>query len=126
MMLVRLEPVAPWSLDMHSINEPLRSSIIEVHILKVNAKHIIMSENVTCKFNSSKKLNTVLYNSPAYTPISPRIIFVPKVPDQYFWLIGRISAKQSGACGTSRAITGKVWKGLAQSPQSYESRVPNK
>ena len=57
----------------------------------------------------------------SYTPISPRIILVPRVPDQYFWLIGSISAKQSGTCGQS---PGKVWKGLAQSPQSYESRVP--
>ena len=55
-------------------------------------------------------------------PISPRIILVPIVPDQYFWLIGRISAKQLGTCGQSRTIT---WK-LAQSPQSYESRVPKK
>ena len=39
------------------------------------------------------------------TSISPRIILVPIVPDQYFRLIGRISAKQSGTCGQSRAIT---------------------
>ena len=38
-------------------------------------------------------------------PISPRIILVPRVPDQYFWLIGRISAKQSGTYGQSRTIT---------------------
>ena len=57
----------------------------------------------------------------SYAPFSPRIILVTRVPDQYFWLIGRISAKQSGTCGQS---PGKVWKGLAQSPQSYESQVP--
>ena len=34
---------------------------------------------------------------------------VPIVPDQYFWLIGCISAKQSGTWGQSRAIT-KVWR----------------
>ena len=56
-------------------------------------------------------------------PISPRIILVPRVPDQYFWLIGRISAKQLGTCGQSRTIT---WEGLAHSPQSHESRVPKK
>ena len=41
----------------------------------------------------------------SYIPISPRIILVPRVPDQYFWLIGRISAKQLGTCGQSRTIT---------------------
>ena len=55
MTLVRLEPVALRSLDKHSTNEPFCSSIIKVHIIKVTAKHIIMSENVTCKFNSSEK-----------------------------------------------------------------------
>ena len=34
---------------------------------------------------------------------------VPIVPDQYFWLIGCISAKQLGTCGQSRAIT---WESL--------------
>ena len=47
-----------------------------------------------------------------YTPISPRINLVQIVPDQYFWLIGRTSAKQSGTCGQSRAIT---WEGLERS-----------
>ena len=37
---------------------------------------------------------------------------VPIVPNQYFWLIGRISAKQWGTCGQSRAIT---WEGLERS-----------
>ena len=47
------------------------------------------------------------------TPISPRIILVPIVPDLYIWLIGRISGK---AIGDLRAImdnhlgsSGKVW-----------------
>ena len=48
----------------------------------------------------------------SYTPISPKIILVPIVPDQYFKLIGRISAKQSGTCGQSRTIT---WEGLERS-----------
>ena len=60
----------------------------------------------------------------SYTPISTRIILVSIVPDQYFWLIGRISAKQSGTCGQSRTIT---LEGLERSgAQSYESRVPKK
>ena len=49
-----------------------------------------------------------------YTPISPRIILVPIVPDLYIWLIGRISGK---AIGDLRTITGnhlgrsgKVWR----------------
>ena len=50
--------------------------------------------------------------TPFDTPISPRIILIPIVPDQYFWLNGRISAKQSGTCGQSRAIT---WEGLERS-----------
>ena len=37
----------------------------------------------------------------SYTPISSRIILVPGVPDLYFWLNGRISAKQSGTYGQS-------------------------
>ena len=48
------------------------------------------------------------------TPISPRIILVPKVPDLYIWLIGRIAGK---AVGDLRTITGnhlgrsgKVWR----------------
>ena len=48
------------------------------------------------------------------TPISPRIILVPIVPDLYIWLIGRISGK---AIGDLRAImdthlgsSGKVWR----------------
>ena len=48
----------------------------------------------------------------AYTPISPKIMLVPIVPNQYFWLIGRISAKQIGTGGQSRAIT---WEGLERS-----------
>ena len=48
----------------------------------------------------------------SYTPISPRIILVPRVPDQYFWLIGRISLKQWVTCGQSRTIT---WEGLERS-----------
>ena len=53
-------------------------------------------------------------DSTTNTPISSNIILVPihVVPDQYFWLIGRISAKQSGTCGQSRAIT---WGGLERS-----------
>ena len=50
----------------------------------------------------------------SYTPISPRIILVPIVPDLYIWLIGRISGK---AIGDLRAITDnhlgrsrKVWR----------------
>ena len=46
------------------------------------------------------------------TPISPRINLVPIVPDQFFWLIGRTSAKQSGTCGQSQAIT---WECLERS-----------
>ena len=42
--------------------------------------------------------------------ISVYILWI--VPDQYFWLIGRISAKQSGTCGQSRAI---AWEGLERS-----------
>ena len=48
------------------------------------------------------------------TPISPRIILVPIVPDHYIWLIGRTSGK---AVGDLRTITGnhlgrsgKVWR----------------
>ena len=45
-----------------------------------------------------------------FCPESTRSIFL--VDDQYFWLIGRISAKQSGTCGQSRTIT---WEGLERS-----------
>ena len=45
----------------------------------------------------------------SYTPISPRITLVPESTRSIFWLIGRISAKQSGTYGQSRTIT---WEGL--------------
>ena len=55
-----------------------------------------------------------LWDTLLYTPISPRIILVPIVPDLYIWLIGRISGK---AIGDLRTITGyhlgrsgKVWR----------------
>ena len=59
----------------------------------------------------SLKLSRLVLISPN-APISPRIILVPRVPDQYFWLIGCISAKQSGTYGQSRTIT---WEGLERS-----------
>ena len=37
---------------------------------------------------------------------------VPRVHDQYFWLIGHIFGKQSGTCRQSRSIT---WEGLERS-----------
>ena len=45
--------------------------------------------------------------SVCYTPISPRVILVPRAPYQYFLFIGRISVKQSRTCGQS---PGKVWR----------------
>ena len=48
----------------------------------------------------------------SYTPISPRITLILRVPYQYFWLIGGISAKQLGTYGQLRAIT---WEGLERS-----------
>ena len=61
-----------------------------------------------------------------YTPISPRIILVPIVPDRYIWLIGRISGK---AIGDLRTITGnhlgrsgKVWRnGLSLTRVGYQN-----
>ena len=49
----------------------------------------------------------------SYTPISPRITLVPRVADQYFRLIGRISARQSGTYGITGnhlGRSGKVWR----------------
>ena len=45
------------------------------------------------------------------TPISPRIILVPKVPDQYFWLIGRIQYMQNyrELADNHGQSPGKVW-----------------
>ena len=65
---------------------------------------------LTVNYNNNLSMQVASFVS--YAPISPRIILVPRVPDQYFWLIGRISAKQSGTCGQSRTIT---WEGLERS-----------
>ena len=51
----------------------------------------------------------------SYTPISPRISLVPRVPDQYFWLIGRISAKQSGTCDNHLGRSGTIASVLRES-----------
>ena len=49
-----------------------------------------------------------------YTPISPRIMLVPIVPDLYIWLIGRISGKTIGdfrtITGNHLGRSGKVWR----------------
>ena len=63
---------------------------------------------------------TWLSGAVANAPISPRIILVLRVPDQYFWLIGRISAKQSGTRGQSPTIT---WEGLERRNRLSPTRV---
>ena len=57
---------------------------------------------------------SVILNIPGYTPISPRVILVPTVPDLYIWLIGRISGKAIGdlqtITGNHLGRSGKVWR----------------
>ena len=48
-------------------------------------------------------------------PISPRIILVPRVPNPYFWLIGRMSAK---TIENNRELAENHLEGLAQWAQS--------
>ena len=55
------------------------------------------------KLKSFSNIAQPLHNA----PISPSFILVPRVPDQYFWLIGRISAKQSD---NHLGRSGKVWR----------------
>ena len=64
-----------------------------------------------------------LVTSLHYTPISPRIILVPIVPDLYIWLVDLPHTWESnrGLADNHGQSPGNVGDGLAQSPQSYES-----
>ena len=84
--------------------------------------HFWKSHVMAQHWNFHQQLN-ILNNKPmqfikkalifANTPISPRIILVPIVPDLYIWLIGRISWKPNGdlrtITGNHLGRSGKVW-----------------